>query len=112
MLKFEWRVENSSYYWNLRTKWDRSKCWYLSEKEEIDIAKVATIKMIWFENGGIDQNINLRTKVGIDQNVEMLVQNVKVDQNVENLSEEGRLVIMLKFEGKSWFSSKKIKIFI
>ena len=39
--------------------------------------------------------------MGIDQNVEMLVQNVKVDQNVENLSDEGRLVIMLKFEGKS-----------
>ena len=82
MLEFDWKIMNWSEYWNWGQK---SKCWNLSANHQIVQSDV-----FWMKSGESIKKLTFEcNKVGINQTVEIWVQNVKSIKNVEIWGKRG-----------------------
>ena len=96
MLEFDWKIMNWSEYWNWGQK---SKCWNLSANHQIVQSDV-----FWMKSGESIKKLTFEcNKVGINQTVEIWVQNVKSIKNVEIWGKKGRSI-------KCWYSIAKVEI--
>ena len=82
MLEFDWKIRNWSEYWNWGKK---SKCWNLSANHQIVQSDV-----FWMKSGESIKKLTFEcNKMGINQTVEIWVQNVKSIKNVEIWGKRG-----------------------